>query len=233
LESFPKGHSIRNISGGLLDTSLPLWNGRQKAANSGYWFLVTPALEKFYLAQELIPEGMQRLLHRIGCWWDYRGKVHCERWSRAVGGMWFKRDKPGSRPDLAALEKKHEERLKEGKDSDVHYAPQGGTVKISRPTPAIRHAELARTQAAYNEQHVSMWNMSSSSRKFHGTLNVLAGKIDNGNQWKNSIELKGMMNGGRSDVLDTNTARNGSDHRLPSAGGAEENQRTVAFAGYR
>ena len=61
----------------------------------------------------------------------------------------------GARPDLIQLERLHEARLKRGLESDLKHAPQGGSVKISRPAPAIRHAELKRDMADYNDKHGS------------------------------------------------------------------------------
>jgi hypothetical protein len=137
--------------------------------------LITPALEARYLAIKLIPTAEQRLLERIGrlyglnCWFDYLGRVPRDK--RAASGVGFSSDAEnaneglsaggeGARPDLMRLEKLHEERLKKGLESNIRHAPQGGTVKISRPAPAVRHAELKRDTVAYNDKHDSYWNSS-------------------------------------------------------------------------
>ena len=67
-----------------------------------------------------------------------------------------------ARPDLMELERLHEERLKQGLPSNIQHAPQGGTVKIAHPAPAVRHAELKRDMADYNDSHGSYLNASGT-----------------------------------------------------------------------
>jgi hypothetical protein len=235
-QPIPHGH-IRNKSGGLVDTSWPLWNGRQKGGPVSY-VLITPALEVHHSAWAVMPEPMQRTLERCGrlyrlnCWFDYLGCVPRDK--RKASGAGFSHDAEsanegnaagdeGARPDLAALEKWHEKR-----ESDIRHAPQGGTVKISYPPPAIRHAELKREMVAYNDSHRSYWNNSNvrvlpnselaalagwpereiyshrfarGSLRGHlvGTLNIVADSVDNVERWKNSIEQKEMLNERKSE----------------------------------
>jgi hypothetical protein len=150
---------------------------------------ITPELEAHYLAVELMPSEVQRRLELIkrlykqGCWWPRRGKgsgrpvFDVAAKSRNVSGAGFSYDPeraedgkktgaPGARPDLRELEKKHQkrlekaERLERGLPSDIGHAPQGGTVKIAHPAPAVRHAELKQDMADYNDKHDSYWNSS-------------------------------------------------------------------------
>jgi hypothetical protein len=140
--------------------------------------LVTPALEALYLATKLISPAEQLLLKRIGrlyrwnCWYDYKGRTPQEIFSRDASGVGFSHDAEkanngketgarGARPDLKGVERLHEARLKRGLESDIRHAPQGGTVKISRPAPAIRHAELKQDMTGYNDGHGSYWNNSN------------------------------------------------------------------------
>jgi hypothetical protein len=237
---------IRNKSGGLIDTGENPWGSRQKAASIVSCVLITPVLEAHYLARVLLPEAMQRTLERCGrlyrlnCWFDYLGRVPRDRRKASGAGFSYDVEKAnegesaggeGARPRLAALEKKHEEQLKRGLESDIRYAPQGGTVKISRPASALRHAELKRDMAAHNEKHLSMWNMGSSSRKYYRTLNVLADNVDNGEQWKNSIEQKETLHVRKSGLVEPDAERDGVHRRLLAAGGAAEDLRTAASGG--
>jgi hypothetical protein len=111
-----------------------------------------------------------RLLKRIGrlykfnCWFDYYGRVPQERWSRATAGIVFM-NYPGARPSLAVLERSHEARLRQGLPSNIRHAPQGGTVKISRPVPAVRYAELRRDMTGYNDKHGSYMGTGRLSRR--------------------------------------------------------------------
>jgi hypothetical protein len=141
---------------------------------------VAPALEARYLAIKLMPTAEQRQLERIGrlyklnCWFDYLGRV--PRDTRSTSGAGFSHDAEkandgmssggdGARPDLIQLERLHEARLKRGLESDIRHAPQGGTVKISRPAPAVRYAELRRDMADYNDKHGSYMGTGGLSRR--------------------------------------------------------------------
>ena len=115
------------------------------------------------------PEA-HRALYKLNCWFDYLGRVPRDK--RNTSGAGFSHDAEranegvsagdeGVRPDLAELERNHEAQLKKGLESNIRYAPQGGTVKISHPAPAIRHAELKRDMAIYNDSHGSYWNNSN------------------------------------------------------------------------
>jgi hypothetical protein len=144
--------------------------------------LITPALEALYLATKLISPAEQQALKRIGrfyklhCWYDHRGRTSQEIFSRDAAGAGFSHDaekaneggsagSEGARPDLKELERKHEERLKKGLESDIRRAPQGGTVKVSRPAPAVRHRELERTRADYNDKHGSYMGTGGLNRR--------------------------------------------------------------------
>jgi hypothetical protein len=225
LKDYSQPCHLRLKRGGWLDCF------RQKAASLVSYVAITPALAAHYLVREVVPESTQRRLERIGrlyklnCWFDYLGRVPRDK--RKASGVGFSYDQQkadagnaaggeGARPDLAALERQHEEQLKKGLDSDIRHAPQGGTVKISHPAPAIRHAELKRDMAIYNDSHGSYWNNSNirvlrlpnsaaalaglPEREIYphrfdrgsltghliGTLNILADNADNVEQWKNT-----------------------------------------------
>src|SRR4029077_7614296 len=66
------------------------------------------------------------------------------------------------------------ERLKNGLESNIRHAPQGGTVKIAHPAPAIRHAELKRDMASYNDKHGSYMGTGGLSRRLRDrkSLNI-------------------------------------------------------------
>jgi len=150
---------------------------------------ITSELEARYLAVELMPPEVQRRLERDGrlyklnCWFDYLGRVPVD--TRRASGVGFSHDAEnanegksaggeGTRPDLMALEKLHEERLKNGLESNIRHAPQGGTVKIAHPAPAIRHAELKRDMASYNDKHGSYMGTGGLSRRLRDrkSLNI-------------------------------------------------------------
>jgi hypothetical protein len=132
------------------------------------------------IIRPLMPPAEQRQLERIGrlyklnCWFDYLGRVPVD--IRKASGAGFSHDAEkaneggsaggeGTRPDLVRLEKLHEARLKRGLESDIRHAPQGGTVKISRPAPAVRYAELRRDMADYNDKHGSYMGTGGLSRR--------------------------------------------------------------------
>jgi hypothetical protein len=113
------------------------------------------------LDQLKTPE-QQSTLKRIGrlyknsCWWSKKEKPRlfdkCEVSSWESARLW----KPGQYsiqlepPDALKLEKKE-------RRETWRVARLGGQVKILE-SPARRHANLANTQAAYNEQWRSYWN---------------------------------------------------------------------------
>jgi hypothetical protein len=169
-------------------------------------------------------EPVQRLLKQIGrlyrfdCWFPRLGD--CKLWSKDAVGVEFK-DLP---KPTALAEQSHAAVTYKYFNPERGPKPQptqraGGTVKIAYPSSAIRHAELKQNMPAYNEKHVSLWNM-----KYHGSLNVLADNVDNGEQWKNTAlttEQKEMPNDRQTGMVEPNAERDGGDHRLPAARCAE------------
>jgi hypothetical protein len=128
-----------------------------------------PAIERrlaLYLWGRLTPPEAQQTLKRIGrlyrnsCWLP-RLEKHC-LFDKAEASSWKKAQlwKPGQRPfewdpkDLLALEGREIRQILGG----VFVAHAGYWDKPFWLRSHKRHADLARTRTAYNDQHGSCWN---------------------------------------------------------------------------
>jgi hypothetical protein len=122
-------------------------------------------LSLWLLDQLKTPEEQSTLkriarLYKNSCWWSKKEKRRlfdkCEASSWEANRLW----KPGQHsiqlepPDALKLEKKERREV-------WRVARLGGQVEILGP-PAKRHANLAKTQADYNEQWRSYWNYGRS-----------------------------------------------------------------------
>jgi hypothetical protein len=143
---------------------------RQKAAAPGYYILVTRELAAFYLwllSQLKTPEQQLHLevcgrLYRNGCgWWpckEERGLFdRCETSSYAAKSYMLSEHQ--KRQTSVTLSSPNE-----GAIGDLARAVRTGGIVEHLGSPAKRHARLAQTMDAYNEQWPSYSNRGGLSR---------------------------------------------------------------------
>ena len=194
-------------------------------------------------------EPVQRLLKQIGrlyrfeCWFPRLGD--CKPWSKHVVGIEFKDIPfpilPG--PTCLVNSKPVHRCLPANPSGKTTPLPPvqprvSGQVRISIPGSgsATRHAELQRNMTAYNEKHMSTWSGAELSKKYRKTrsLNLydaLVDNVNNGEQWKNSIEQKETLYVRKSGLVEPDAERDGVHHRLSTDGRAAAHLRPAASAG--
>jgi hypothetical protein len=140
-------------------------------------FVDLPAIERrlaLYLWERLTPPETQQVLKRIGrlyknsCWWSKKGprRLFDKAWSSSGMAQSWNRAQARVRLDPADAAEIAKQEVRQ-------VRREGGRV-IYLGNPAKRHASLAMTRAAYNEQYQSYLNSRGLGKtlRLRGSLNI-------------------------------------------------------------